>query len=1112
MSAIQTKLTQQRQMILQVLVHFEHILPAQAPIKDFVHHNTLQGFEHLKFPQALKAAHKLTGTYGYWPQEKFRAAYLQGRIHDHDMAHALNAQPELDAKKIIFQAGERTFYQRNIYQIALLYPIKNLSNCQLRWQIEAGQALSHFQTDVPAHTQAKLLQLADAYGLDSETATVHELWLSCLEVLQLDAELLHPEAFNDLSSEHAGKIFNTLSEQFDPASTNTTSTDTADSSIDPLIHQSAWAALDDLLAQLGTEITLRSFLHRITGVDIQTEINAYLQPYFSNYLDQGMAAWKSETPEAKNASCGFYAMWKHSALTDKNCLFNELTDWQEHINSLPDDALDTLIAELNRMGIPEQHWTAYIERLALDLPGWSGMFYWRHCHPNYEGQTTPIDMIDYLAVRLISEHLYARRLCRELWLIEANLDTLRGYFRQHHNEFFVRHCLNNTHLPEYLLTISQQMVSQYSQKNAQNDHTQHEWQLLAQRIWTWQQADKNIQAGTYHAQNEAWKLFRLAQHLGLCSADILRLEATTLNAIFQCLERLNPDLSGFVLLQAYEHHYREELFNAIHHNQGRGTWKQRNSRPEAQLIFCMDDREESIRRHLEHLNPKIETFGAAAFFGVVMNWQDLDQDPVTLCPVVVTPEHTIQEVAPKGQEQAVQQHQRRYHLRARLNNFLHQETQRNLLSSTVLIALNSPFALSRLVGKVFTPLSWGTLEQKISQSFDKAKPSRIMSTAETALENRSTEHNQQGFTIAEQVDIVEGFLQNNGLLSGFSPLVVLIGHYSHNQNNPHTAAYGCGACSGKYSGPNGRVFAAMANHPDVRQHLFERNIKIPDDCWFIGAEHDTCSEQMTWYDADLIPARLRPSFNKLCKEIECAKQHSAHERCRKLASAPRKPSLLRAIKHIASRGLDFSQARPELGHATNAIGFVGRRYLSQGLFMDRRSFLISYDASVDPDGKFLERILLSAGPVGAGINLEYYFSSVNNEKYGSSSKIVHNVAGRFGVMEGTGSDLRTGLPQQMVEIHEPMRLQLMVEAKTAVLTEIYQRQAGLQQLIGNGWLLLSAKDPDSADIHTFDPEQGWQKWTSKQAIMPKVEQAADWYSGHMDHLPPVLIKRPAHHA
>ena len=126
------------------------------------------------------------------------------------------------------------------------------------------------------------------------------------------------------------------------------------------------------------------------------------------------------------------------------------------------------------------------------------------------------------------------------------------------------------------------------------------------------------------------------------------------------------------------------------------------------------------------------------------------------------------------------------------------------------------------------------------------------------------------------------------------------------------------------------------------------------------------------------------NFNKLKDELAQASQYSAHERCRKLASAPKKPTLVSALKHIAGRGVDFSQARPELGHATIAAGFVGRRYLSQGLFMDRRCFLISYDASTDPEGLFLERILLSAGPVGAGINLEYYFSSVNNEKGGFS--------------------------------------------------------------------------------------------------------------------------------
>ena len=412
-------------------------------------------------------------------------------------------------------------------------------------------------------------------------------------------------------------------------------------------------------------------------------------------------------------------------------------------------------------------------------------------------------------------------------------------------------------------------------------------------------------------------------------------------------------------------------------------------------------------------------------------------------------------------------------------------------------------------------MNWNRLVSYLKQQYvddETQKITRVKTTiadqdvaAEPTAENR-----QLGYTIIEQADIVEAFLQNNGLLSGFAPLVVMMGHYSRNQNNPHTAAYGCGACGGKYSGPNGRVFATMANNNDVRKALANRNIKIPEDSWFIGAEHDTCNENIHWTDTDLIPSDLQRKFEKLKTDTDQAQLHSAHERCRKLASAPKMPNLLKALKHIAGRAVDFSQARPELGHATIASGFIGRRHLSQGTFLDRRSFLISYDSSNDPDGTFLERILLSAGPVGAGINLEYYFSSVNNERYGSGSKITHNIAGLMGVMEGSTGDLRTGLPQQMTEIHEPMRLQLVVEAKTEILTAIYTRQAPIQQLVGNGWILLSAKDPDSETIHTFDPENGWELWQAPEIQVPTVKDSASWYDGKYHHLPSVLIEKVKH--
>jgi len=290
--------------------------------------------------------------------------------------------------------------------------------------------------------------------------------------------------------------------------------------------------------------------------------------------------------------------------------------------------------------------------------------------------------------------------------------------------------------------------------------------------------------------------------------------------------------------------------------------------------------------------------------------------------------------------------------------------------------------------------------------------------------------------------------------------------------------------------------------------LAERGITIPSDTWFLGAEHNTCNEQISWYDLDQLPAQRLAGLKKLQQELRHAQQMSAHERCRRLASAPRNPTPEQALVHIEERAVDFSQARPELGHATNASAVVGRRSLTQGAFFDRRVFLISYDPTQDPDGKVLEGILLAVGPVGAGINLEYYFSTVNNERFGCGSKVPHNVTGFFGVMEGASSDLRTGLPQQMVEIHEPMRLQMMVEAKTAVLEQIYHRQESIRELVAGGWVHLSAKDPYSAEIFSFQPGTGFVLWQAETKDLPVRDNSPDCYRDQTLPVAPVLIKQP----
>jgi uncharacterized protein YbcC (UPF0753/DUF2309 family) len=108
-------------------------------------------------------------------------------------------------------------------------------------------------------------------------------------------------------------------------------------------------------------------------------------------------------------------------------------------------------------------------------------------------------------------------------------------------------------------------------------------------------------------------------------------------------------------------------------------------------------------------------------------------------------------------------------------------------------------------------------------------------------------------------------------------------------------------------------------------------------------------------------------------------------------------------------------------------------------------------------------------PVAGGISLEYYFSRVDNVRYGCGTKVPHNVTGLIGVMDGAQSDLRTGLPYQMVWVHEPMRLIFVVEAVPALANAIVQCHRAMQKLFDHRWLHLVTLDYRSGAFHRYQP-------------------------------------------
>ncbi|MBF0143355.1 MAG: DUF2309 domain-containing protein [Magnetococcales bacterium] len=1082
--------TERRQRLRRAIHHLEHVLPGQAPLRDFVHHNTLHGYQHLPFPEALVAVRRVTGISGYLPLERFRGFYAEGRITREDLDAVISGEGEWEAEAPL---GPVT--RRAVIEVALLHDLAPIPPSRLQWERESGGMLAHLRPGVEPSVREAFRHRAAARGLD-EAAAVADLWQASLELLGLSSDSGHVESLLELDDRQASALLQLLPPSEDPAT--------------PLrsvaaLRQEADRIHRELMAQVGVSLTLRGLLRALSDQDILEELRPYLVRQLAGFLDQGMAPWPLPGRER-----GFWRAWREAALADPGYWLRNLPDWEETLEHLSDDSEAVVEEMLSLLGLEEERWEGYLGRLALELPGWSGMFMWRHLRPGYMGLTpSRVEMMDYLAVRLVLERLAALRLCRRLWNLEPRLDLLGWHFRRFRAELVMRWHLFNSELPEYLAFQGQMLLGRTEENPARDD----EWQELAHRFLTWRLAHGREGEVGYSVGRHAWPLFLLAQYLGLTGSD-LRQGGVSLAAEFLGLvNRVDSERSGHLWLQAYERHFREKILTALAANRGRGRWGERRELPQAQLVFCMDDREEGFRRHLEERNPRLETLGAAGFFGVPMNWRGLDDaSSFPLCPVVVTPVNEVREVPRSEVETLARSHRRRRSWRLKLGDAILRSSHRGVFLPALIALAGAPVALLLLAGKLLRPLGTGNFLARLRDLWDLTPPTSLDFAAPPSDVPATVGNPRQGFTELEQVARVEGLLRTMGLTSGFAPLVIIFGHGSSSLNNPHLAAYDCGACSGRHGGPNARLFAAIANRPEVRRILCERGIVIPDGTWFVGAEHDTGNETILWFDRDHLPPAREVDLRALIPDLEATCALSAQERSRRLASAPRHPSPAAALAHVGGRGVDFSQARPELGHVTNAVAFIGRRAATQGVFFDRRMFLISYDPTQDPEGGIVEGILLAAGPVGAGINLEYYFSSVDNDRFGCGTKVVHNVTGFLGVMEGTSSDLRTGLPRQMIEIHEAMRLLLIVEQTPGILSAICERQEIIRELVVNAWIQLVAMEPEGGGLHWFRPGSGWEPWQGSLPPPPMVERSPDWTRGESGPLPPVLVRQPSERA
>lgn len=335
-----------------------------------------------------------------------------------------------------------------------------------------------------------------------------------------------------------------------------------------------------------------------------------------------------------------------------------------------------------------------------------------------------------------------------------------------------------------------------------------------------------------------------------------------------------------------------------------------------------------------------------------------------------------------------------------------------------------------------------------------------------------------GFSVAEQAYGVEAALRLMGFTSGFSRLVVICSHGSTSDNNPYESALDCGACGGNSGLPNARAFAAMANNPAVRKVLESRGIKLPGDTHFVAALHDTTRNDVRIVDLEDVPPTHRKDLGRLLEDLKEAGTQAALERGLALERPGANPTPRDPQQRASRRSVDWAQVRPEWGLSKNNLLIIGRRDLTRSLDLQGRSFLHSYDYHQDSSGKLLETIMTAPLIVAQWINMEHYFSTVDNEVYGSGSKVYHNIVGRVGVMSGATSDLRLGLPAQTVldgpvPYHEPIRLLTVIEAPRALVESVIAKHPGLERLFLNEWVSLVVCEPNEAAFYQYDTMQGW---------------------------------------
>lgn len=493
---------------------------------------------------------------------------------------------------------------------------------------------------------------------------------------------------------------------------------------------------------------------------------------------------------------------------------------------------------------------------------------------------------------------------------------------------------------------------------------------------------------------------------------------------------------------------------------------------EVQAVFCIDVRSEVFRRALEATSSSVQTRGFAGFFGLPVAYTPAGSDvarpqlPGLLSPSLVVID---QPSVADGNDPAALGTRRRRVLggRRRWQAFRTEPSSMfTYVESTGLLAGAS--LVQHSLPHDHAPGPWE------HDGLDAAQAASLRRRLALVDEDPPA-----AAAVGHRV------LTAMGLVDDFAPLVLLCGHGSTSANNPHAAGLDCGACGGQTGEVNARALAHLLDAPAVRRELAALGITIPDGTWFVPGLHDTTTDTVTLFDTDLAPASHSDAIERLAVQLAAAGRRARAERAGALGLGGVADDAEALEHHVRVRANDWSQVRPEWGLAGNASFVVAPRWRTRHLDLGGRSFLHDYDHRLDPDRSVLTLVMTAPMVVTNWINLQYHASTVDNARYGSGDKVLHNVVGgHVGVYEGNGGDLRIGLSMQSLHDghqlrHAPLRLSVYIEAPRDAIDGVIAAHTVVQDLVHHSWLHLLRIEPADGSVERRTPT-GWEPCPARQ--------------------------------